>query len=60
MRNLCFKAQPDGGALPAVLAGITMAPRGMGPDPSKIEVQGNGYLDAKFPRLDYIKKATIQ
>jgi peptidyl-prolyl cis-trans isomerase A (cyclophilin A) len=37
-----------------------MAPRGQGPDPSKIEVQGNGYLDAKFPRLDYIKKATIQ
>ena len=37
-----------------------MAPRGQGPDPSKIEVQGNPYLDAKFPRLDYIKKATIQ
>lgn len=37
-----------------------MAPRGMGPDPSKIEQQGNAYLDAKFPRLDYIKKATIQ
>jgi peptidyl-prolyl cis-trans isomerase A (cyclophilin A) len=37
-----------------------MAPRGQGPDPSKIEVQGNAYLDAKFPRLDYIKKASIQ
>ncbi len=37
-----------------------MVPRGMGPDPSKIEVQGNAYLEAKFPRLDYIKKATIQ
>jgi peptidyl-prolyl cis-trans isomerase A (cyclophilin A) len=37
-----------------------MAPRGQGPDPSKIEVQGNAYLDAKFPRLDYIKKTTIQ
>ena len=37
-----------------------MAPRGQGPDPSKIEVQGNAYLDAKFPRLDYINKATIQ
>jgi peptidyl-prolyl cis-trans isomerase A (cyclophilin A) len=37
-----------------------MAPRGQGPDPSKIEVQGNVYLDAKFPRLDYIKKATVQ
>jgi cyclophilin family peptidyl-prolyl cis-trans isomerase len=37
-----------------------MAPRGQGPDPSKIEVQGNVYLDAKFPRLDFIKKASIQ
>jgi peptidyl-prolyl cis-trans isomerase A (cyclophilin A) len=37
-----------------------MAPRGQGPDPSRIETQGNVYLDAKFPRLDFIKKATIQ
>jgi peptidyl-prolyl cis-trans isomerase A (cyclophilin A) len=37
-----------------------VAPRGQGPDPTKIDVQGNTYLDAKFPRLDYIKKATIQ
>jgi len=37
-----------------------MAPRGMGPDTSKIEIQGNKYLDAKFPRLDFIKKATVQ
>ena len=37
-----------------------MAPRGQGPDPSKIELQGNLYLDGKFPRLDYIKKAAIQ
>ncbi len=37
-----------------------MAPRGSGPDPTKIELQGNRYLDEKFPRLDYIKKATIQ
>lgn len=37
-----------------------VAPRGQGPDPSKIEVLGSTYLDAKFPRLDYIKKATIQ
>jgi hypothetical protein len=33
---------------------------GQGPDPSKIEVQGNEYLANKFPRLDYIKKATIE
>ena len=37
-----------------------MVPRGMGPDTSKIEIQGNAYLDAKFPRLDFIKKATVQ
>ncbi|MEO8595215.1 MAG: peptidylprolyl isomerase [Candidatus Solibacter sp.] len=35
-------------------------PRGMGPDTAKIEQQGNVYLDAKFPRLDFIKKITIQ
>jgi len=37
-----------------------MPPRGSGPDPTKIELQGNRYLDDKFPRLDYIKKATMQ
>ena len=37
-----------------------VAPRGQGPDPSKIEVQGNSYLESRFPRLDFIKKATIQ
>ena len=37
-----------------------MPPRGMGPDPSEIQSQGNEYLQNKFPRLDYIKKATIQ
>ncbi|HEY2018413.1 MAG TPA: peptidylprolyl isomerase [Bryobacteraceae bacterium] len=35
-------------------------PRGQGPDPAKIETQGNEYLQSHFPRLDYIKKATIQ
>jgi peptidyl-prolyl cis-trans isomerase A (cyclophilin A) len=33
---------------------------GEGPDPSQIQAQGNDYLTSKFPRLDYIKKATIQ
>jgi peptidyl-prolyl cis-trans isomerase A (cyclophilin A) len=33
---------------------------GEGPDPSMIESQGNDYLTSRFPRLDYIKKATIQ
>ena len=37
-----------------------MAPRGQGPDPSQIEVQGNTYLADHFARLDYIHKATIQ
>jgi len=37
-----------------------MAPRGQGPDPSQIEVQGNAYLENHFARLDYIHKATIQ
>jgi len=37
-----------------------MAPNGEGPDAQQIEVQGNPYLENRFPRLDYIKKATIQ
>jgi peptidyl-prolyl cis-trans isomerase A (cyclophilin A) len=37
-----------------------MPPRGQGPDPTQIEVQGNDYLTNHFPRLDYIKKAGIQ
>ena len=36
-----------------------MAPRGMGPDPSKLAVEGNGYADAKFPRLDSIQRAAV-
>jgi peptidyl-prolyl cis-trans isomerase A (cyclophilin A) len=34
-------------------------PRGEGPDPAKIQMQGNSYLEGRFPRLDYIKKATV-
>jgi peptidyl-prolyl cis-trans isomerase A (cyclophilin A) len=37
-----------------------MAPRGPGPDPRLIETQGNDYLTEKFPRLDFIRKATVQ
>jgi peptidyl-prolyl cis-trans isomerase A (cyclophilin A) len=33
---------------------------GQGPDPAKIESQGNEYLTGRFPKLDFIKKATIQ
>ena len=36
-----------------------MPPRGNGPDPNQIELQGNKYLESKFPRLDYIKSASI-
>jgi peptidyl-prolyl cis-trans isomerase A (cyclophilin A) len=37
-----------------------MAPRGQGPDPTKIETEGNEYLASRFPRLDYIQKAAIE
>jgi peptidyl-prolyl cis-trans isomerase A (cyclophilin A) len=33
---------------------------GQGPDPNLIMQQGNKYLEDQFPRLDYIKKASIQ
>jgi peptidyl-prolyl cis-trans isomerase A (cyclophilin A) len=35
------------------------APRGSGPDQSRIQLEGNKYLMSSFPKLDYIKKATI-
>jgi peptidyl-prolyl cis-trans isomerase A (cyclophilin A) len=36
------------------------APRGDGPDQGLIQSQGNAYLNKHFPRLDYIKSATIE
>jgi peptidyl-prolyl cis-trans isomerase A (cyclophilin A) len=36
------------------------APRGDGPDQSRIQTEGNAYLIKNFPQLDYIKKATIE
>jgi peptidyl-prolyl cis-trans isomerase A (cyclophilin A) len=36
-----------------------VAPRGNGPDPVQLEIQGNKYIESKFPRLDYIKRATL-
>ncbi|AXK83878.1 peptidylprolyl isomerase [Pseudolabrys taiwanensis] len=35
------------------------APRGRGPDQSRMQREGNAYLAKDFPRLDYVKKATI-
>ena len=36
------------------------APRGGGPDQSRVQTEGNAYLQKNFPQLDYIKKATIE
>jgi peptidyl-prolyl cis-trans isomerase A (cyclophilin A) len=36
------------------------APRGRGPDQSRMQREGNAYLTKDFPRLDYVKKATIE
>lgn len=35
------------------------APKGNGPSQDGIKAQGNAYLNKEFPKLDYIKKATI-
>jgi hypothetical protein len=36
-----------------------VAPRGGGPDPARIEREGNAYLEQAFPRLDSIVRATV-
>ncbi len=35
-------------------------PQGTGPDQGLLRSQGNAYLEKQFPKLDYIKKATIE
>ena len=35
------------------------APKGRGPNQGLIQTQGNAYLNREFPKLDFIKKATI-
>jgi peptidyl-prolyl cis-trans isomerase A (cyclophilin A) len=36
------------------------APRGRGPDQGRMQREGNAYLAKEFPRLDYVRKATIE
>ena len=35
------------------------APRGKGPDQGTLQMQGNKYLEKEFPKLDFVKTATI-
>jgi peptidyl-prolyl cis-trans isomerase A (cyclophilin A) len=36
------------------------APRGRGPDQSRLQNEGNAYLAKEFSRMDFVKKATIE
>jgi peptidyl-prolyl cis-trans isomerase A (cyclophilin A) len=49
--NIVDAIYSDYGDMPAM--------RGTGPDPNQIFAQGNAYLEKNFPKLDYIKTATI-
>ena len=35
------------------------APRGRGPDQTRVQTEGNAFLMKEFPKLDHVKKATI-
>ena len=36
------------------------APGGRGPDQTRTQMEGNAYLTKEFPKLDYVKRATIE
>jgi len=36
------------------------APRGRGPDQGRVQTEGNAYLQRDFPRMDFVRKATIE
>ena len=35
-------------------------PRGRGPDQGRLQREGNAYLAKEYPRMDFVKKATIE
>ena len=36
------------------------APQGMGPNQGRAQAEGNAYLNAEFPNLDYVERASIE
>ena len=36
------------------------APGGTGPNQGRVQAEGNAYLNAEFPNLDYVERASIE
>ena len=36
------------------------APRGRGPDQGRLQMEGNAYLAKEYPRMDFVRKATVE